>query len=654
MDTSYKLNIYQQNILNCIDNSNDNLIIEAKAGSGKTSTLILIANKIIEQNKKCMYLAFNKSIVQELKNKMDNPNIDIRTLHSLGYIMIKNYLYGKCGANNYNLTINDKRVNDYLTIAFNKVYRPVYIRDGFSTEIIKEDYKKFIYNTSKIINYCKFNLTDLNKDEEIKKIIIRYGLKDNVDHFIDFHKHRSILNLPTYYDVIVSTIDKMDQDFLENENNEYMISYSDMLWLPYRFNFGIPYYLYKNLDYILVDESQDLNKLEQELLYKLKNIKRNTRFIFVGDTNQAIYKFAGADSTSMDNIRRKFNTTNLALNICYRCPEYVVKLARRIVFDIDWNHDRTDKGNVQLLEEEDLMLNLKPNDVILTRLNSKALELYVHIIIDKHKHIKLKNKQLADTLYDYVENQINEYILRYNKGLNIENKLYSLIYNEEKYDKYVHDNKLEKLSNEEIIKIIKNKLLEKEKEQLKNKKLKYKNITLDYLKDCISEYKKKYIISEKKLKDLDLILSDIHLRMLENIRYTKTILYFLDYYKKLKKPNNLKSFLNYLKDFIYAKDVSEAPYISTIHMMKGSEANNIFIIDYNKFPYKFKNSTTEDLIQESNLLYVAITRAKQNLYLLYDKDKVEDIRLKEIKKELDYYLHSKDVNKDIKLKEGEN
>ena len=62
---NFKLSEYQQNILDYVKFNKGNLLIDAKAGSGKTSTLVLIASELMKNNEKCMFLSFNKSIVDD-------------------------------------------------------------------------------------------------------------------------------------------------------------------------------------------------------------------------------------------------------------------------------------------------------------------------------------------------------------------------------------------------------------------------------------------------------------------------------------------------------------------------------------------------------------------------------------------------------------
>ena len=66
--------------------------------------------------------------------------------------------------------------------------------------------------------------------------------------------------------------------------------------------------------------------------------------------------------------------------------------------------------------------------------------------------------------------------------------------------------------------------------------------------------------------------------------------------------------------------------------MKGGEGDTIYIYEYPSFPYTRSNQNDDDKQQEVNLEYVALTRAKQNLYLVFideddttffrDKDKI--------------------------------
>ena len=155
--------------------------------------------------------------------------------------------------------------------------------------------------------------------------------------------------LENYYELVPAVINKILNMFEYPEQNtegkyQYAIDFLDMIFLPVYYNMSIPYSLRGSLDTILIDESQDLSQLQQMFVRRLYT--GLNRFIFVGDRNQSIYGFNGADTKAIDRIKSNFEPKELPLSICYRCPEKVVRLSQQIVPDIEWNKNREDKGNI--------------------------------------------------------------------------------------------------------------------------------------------------------------------------------------------------------------------------------------------------------------------------------------------------------------------
>ena len=83
---------YQENIFDFIQHGVGNVVVEACACSGKTSTLIKCIS-LIPEDKRILFCAFNKEIVKELQTKVGKrPNVDIKTIHSLGFsILMRNF-----------------------------------------------------------------------------------------------------------------------------------------------------------------------------------------------------------------------------------------------------------------------------------------------------------------------------------------------------------------------------------------------------------------------------------------------------------------------------------------------------------------------------------------------------------------------------------
>ena len=82
--SEFKPSKYQKAVYDFILNDSGNAVINAVAGSGK-STIIVNALNIIRAEKSKVFLAFNKVIVEELQKKVKAPNTKVQTLHSAGF-----------------------------------------------------------------------------------------------------------------------------------------------------------------------------------------------------------------------------------------------------------------------------------------------------------------------------------------------------------------------------------------------------------------------------------------------------------------------------------------------------------------------------------------------------------------------------------------
>lgn len=209
-----------------------NAVISAVAGSGKTTTIIE-ALKHIKDDKRVLFLAFNKSIVEELKQKIQREKTDIRTTHSLGFSMIR---------------------NKYRDIDI-KVNEDKYLEKITST--VKLNNKRYLRNIVNLCDYGRFFL--IKGEKELKEIANKYGIVPIHDEF----------------DVTLRLLEWSKISIEETGE----IDYTDMIYLPNVLNLRAFKY-----DFVIVDEAQDLS-ISQMNLFK-KCIKQGSRFIAVGDDNQ--------------------------------------------------------------------------------------------------------------------------------------------------------------------------------------------------------------------------------------------------------------------------------------------------------------------------------------------------------------------------------
>ena len=89
-DVVFDASEYQCRIFDRIENGSGNLVINASAGSSKTTTIVN-ALRYVKDGKKVLFIAFNKDIVETIKSKVDRPLTYISTFHALGRsILVEN------------------------------------------------------------------------------------------------------------------------------------------------------------------------------------------------------------------------------------------------------------------------------------------------------------------------------------------------------------------------------------------------------------------------------------------------------------------------------------------------------------------------------------------------------------------------------------
>ena len=267
---------------------------------------------------------------------------------------------------------------------------------------------------------------------------------------------------------------------------------------------------------------------------------RNGRFIAVGDRNQAINGFAGADCNSFDKIANQDNTIELPLSVNYRCGTNMIALAQEIV-----PHIQAHKGAIkgEILHTKQLSKSLfKENDMVLCRTSAPLVGLCMKLIENGITAV-VKGKDIAQDLKNLIENANTS---------NIKEVL-----------AYLDDEK------KKMINII--------REERKCDEATAKNAT-------------KYLNLEDRCK------------CIENI-----CMY------SIKNTLELKSYINRM---FTDEKVENAVMLSTAHKSKGLEANRVIILLPDKLPLKFPHQQRWQEVQEMNLKYVAITRARKELIFI--------------------------------------
>lgn len=310
--------------------------------------------------------------------------------------------------------------------------------------------------------------------------------------------------------------------------------------------------------------------------------------------NKLYIGFAGSDTKSIENLKTNFDLIELPLNICYRCPENIIRVTKPIVPDIEWNPDREDRGTVEFVPNL-YEVNLQPNDMIIGRRNADLVTVYKKFVLEKKIPIKFKNIELVNNIVKDIEQCIKDYIKSYIKGLNVDIKLFE--YRKANNIPLI-DSNLNEANKRELHKLRNTYIKERSKE---SKTIMKSNYTLEYLEICMHDFKEFGLYKVNKEATLT--------------QYYDIIKSFIEQFKKDNISVLVKDLVDYIKSFLKGNIYKEAPILSTVHMMKGGEADTVYIYDYPRFPYKFRDQTNEEIQQEKNLQYVALTRAKKALYL---------------------------------------
>ena len=312
-------NSYQLKFYETLIGTKNNIGINAKAGTGKTTTIIDAIRLL--SGEKVLFLAFNKSIATELQEKfasLNFNNVEVNTVHSQGYKVLRNAI-----------TNQGKKVRVDSSLFTN------YVRSCFQTEYFDEGRKRYNYSELSDLHaeIKDFDPLDYVRNSVKLANLGRMFLTSQVEGLEEIAERYCIELILNQSQKIASILKAYTNRFFSaltegSINSTLYVDFTDMLWLPnvaLATSIGKEWRIEK-YDYVFIDEAQDLSKAQRILVQKF--VKSTGRLIFVGDPNQSIYGFAGADNDSFNALTQIPNTINLDLNLCYRCGSKIIEEAR--------------------------------------------------------------------------------------------------------------------------------------------------------------------------------------------------------------------------------------------------------------------------------------------------------------------------------------
>ena len=328
---------YQNDIFDYACNlENGSFCISAVAGSGKTTTIVECARRLAmtDGSLKILFLAFNKSIADKLKEKTTEfPQIKCSTLHALGLAAMYK--------SNMKFTLNDNKYKNFVRDNWAKYSKT-------AQQLNNKKIWIFIKNCIELLRLSRLNLIE----------------PKDIDGVATVAYHHNIDPIADEVETVAKMLAKCKSLVYFKKKGSYEIDYTDMICLPLTDAFSK--YIFK-YDIVFIDEAQDLNLAQQELM--LSAVKPGGKFIAAGDRHQSIMGFGSALSDSFDQLCRKADNVELPLSVNYRCGYNIVREAKEFVPQIE-QFEEAEPGEV--LHATDLS-SAQPGDMILCRKTNPLL-----------------------------------------------------------------------------------------------------------------------------------------------------------------------------------------------------------------------------------------------------------------------------------------
>ena len=607
--TDYKVN-YEEDLneaqLEAVKSKDGPILVIAGAGSGKTKTLTYRVARLIEDGIKpenILLLTFTKKAAAEMLSRativLDNrcEKVAGGTFHSFANIILRKY--SKLLGLKNNFTIMDRADCEDVI-------------NHIVGQLFPKKEKRFPKKSTLLDIYSK----SINKVTPTKQII--------ADEFPQFaHCEDKIIEVHKAYVAY------------KRENS--VLDYDDLLLyikLLLENNDGLRKRLSNEYKYIMVDEYQDTNTLQADVIRLLASEHNN--IMAVGDDAQSIYSFRGANYRNILDFPRLFeNTKIIKLEQNYRSTQNILKLTNEIISKAKEKYTKNLFSNIvspqvpalicakdtqmeadficqRILEllDEDISLS---DICVLTRNARMSYNLEIELSKRAIPYQKFGGPKFMETAHikdvvahlrvilnpDDVISLTRILLLLKGVGASTVNNIMPIIKGDLKPDiKLLPSNKSQSLTPLfNTLGHLRDYSTTKKPEEIVSAVINY---YCPILKD-------KYDDFSKREKDLD------------HFEYLST------------QYSNLEDFISDLAleppdasvEGMYKKNSDdEALTISTIHSAKGLEWDSVFIIGAvdGRFPSAYSFNSEEEMDEELRLMYVATTRAKNNLYITYPVD----------------------------------
>lgn len=608
MDYLSSLNEEQQR---AVTFSGKHALVIAGAGTGKTRTIIHRAVYLLSQGvrpDKILILSFTRKsareIVERIKQFQDagsTLNLSGQTFHSWCSQIIKN---NPQVFEQYDYTLLDSEdVDSLFKLLFTQKYKNNKIVDQKLYSKIQSVYSYMLNTRKPLIEAIKIQECGNMSEDETEKYI-----KDNEDVFKEIMR-----------------------DYIAYKKKNKLFDYDDLLYITANGlaqNEEARKFISSKYEHILVDEFQDTNPLQYQLL---ESFYDNCHLFCVGDDAQSIYAFRGADFKSMHNFTKIVpNSSKLYLNTNYRSTQEILDISNWLLeqSSIDYNkHLKAYRGQgakpvIEYVYDEYSEANSVTDKILLYFMN-KNIDYSSHMVLSRTlsglrqvegacvmKKIPykiyggsslMKSRHIRDVV------SAMRIIANYKDGLAWHR--YLQLWNKIGPATAVNlsDYMVNAENLEQALEILKTKKIDKRVWEVLEAAFPYSSSPSEMI--------------TKILTLMDLRFAEIYkeewlnwrkqdFAVLEEIAASTTsVTEFITEY--ILDPALESSFLD-------ADKPKECVILSTIHSAKGLEADVCHLLNVTPYSYPSKRAVKEgeeNIEEERRCLYVALTRAKNELIL---------------------------------------
>lgn len=426
--------------------------------------------------------------------------------------------------------------------------------------------------------------------------------------------------------------------------------------------------------YILVDEYQDTNSSQSKIIDMLGNYYDTPNIFVVGDDDQSIFRFQGASIENIYNFYQKYNPTKIVLKNNYRSHRLILDSSNSVI-----SHNKNRIANLITDIDKTLIAtkDYDPDPINLAVLNSNIEEDYY--LAQKISNLIKSGESPNEIAILLRKNRDSEELTKMLSAFNVKFFLPSdsnvlknpIIIQLIKLLEFIDNPNLNesvyhilaapfiKLNSLDLVKILKEKVvlcnlifdqsaIDKLKISPKSKQIIFKfGKRIAKTRIDLENYPPEKVLNKilKRFRILKYLLSKNNIDSLNQVH---------TFYKLLKdtvtqKDLSLKEFIDRIHLYIennlpisspsISYDSSDSIKILTIHGAKGLEFDHVFIYrlledswekqrDFNKLKLPFgilsseiTKSIEDDYEEDRRLFYVALTRAKKQIYLSYSQYK---------------------------------